>query len=200
SVPSRRYLIARNRGVEIQRAVVEYTNDRGETKTEEFPQNMKLAPGQHTDLDLAAFGWSPVVTVWGFSDEKLGKNASLTIQIIEPKLVDNIKSPYFNAVQQAHALPKAIDREDPTEVRRLCDSIVTTIEGVSPEAASQVNSLLSRGETPIGDAMPAGAPVGHATTELNQRLQEIEDLLTGSDAERAEGMAKLHQLVRSTRP
>ncbi|MBI2215090.1 MAG: hypothetical protein HYU52_15685, partial [Acidobacteria bacterium] len=47
SVPSRRYLIARNRGVEIQRAVVEYTNDRGETKTEEFPQNMKLAPGQH---------------------------------------------------------------------------------------------------------------------------------------------------------
>lgn len=200
SVPSRRYLIARNRGVEIQRAIVEYTNDKGEKVTEEFPANLKLTPGQHTDLDLAAFGWSPVVRVWAFSDEKLGKNASLSIQIFEPKLVDNIKSPYFNAVQQAHALPKAIDREDATEVRRLCDSIVTTIEGVNPEAAARVNALLSHGEAPLPEASPAAAPAGLDKGELNRKLQEIEDLLTGTEAEKAEGMTKLHQLVRTTRP
>jgi hypothetical protein len=200
AVPSRRYLVARNRGIEIERAVVEYTNEKGEKVSEEFPANLKLTPGQHTDLDLAAFAWNPVVRVWGFSDEKLGKNASLSIQIFEPKLIDNVKSPYFNAVQQAHALPKAIDREDPAEVRKLCDSIIATIEGVNPEAAGRVNALLSRGEAPMPDAMPVTPASGLEKAELNRKLQEIEDLLSGSEAERSEGMTKLRQLVRSTRP
>jgi hypothetical protein len=200
AVPSRRYLVARNRGIEIQRAIVEYINEKGATVSEEFPADLKLTPGQHTDLDLKEFGWNPVVRVWGFSDEKLGKNASLSIQIFEPKLIDNVKSPYFNAVQQAHALPKAIDREDPAEVRKLCDSIIATIEGVNPEAAGRVNALLSRGEAPMPDAMPVTPASGLEKAELNRKLQEIEDLLSGSEAERSEGMTKLRQLVRSTRP
>lgn len=205
AVPSRRYLVARNRGIQLKRAIVEYTNEKGESVTEEFPPDLKLEPGQHTELDLKAFGWNPVVRVWGFSDEKLGKNASLTIQIYEPKLVDNVKSPYINAVQQAHALPKAIDREDATEVRRLCDSIIATIEGANPETAQQVNALLARGEAPTAEeipARPAAAPAaaGLDKSELNRKLQEIEDLLNGTEAEKSEGMSKLHQLVRSTRP
>lgn len=205
AVPSRRYLLARNRGIAAKRAIVEYTNARGEKVTEEFPADLKLAPGQHTDLDLREFGWSLSVRVWGFSDEKLGKNASLSVQLFEPKLVDDVKSPYFNAVQQAHALPKAIDREDATEVRRLCDSIITTVEGVNPGAAAQVNALLTRQEAPMPESIPARAPVASAPAgldkgELNRKLQEIEDLLSGTDAEKLEGMTRLRQLVRSTRP
>jgi hypothetical protein len=202
AVPSRRYLVARNREVEIQRAIVEYTNDKGETVTEEFPAGVKLEPGQHTELELKSFAWSPIVRVWAFSDEKLGKKASLSISISEPKLVDNPKSPYFGAVQQAQALPKAIDREDATEVRKLCDSIIATIEGVHPQAAERVNAMITRGEAPAPGAVPAPAalPSGIDKVELNRQLQEIEDLLTGTDAEKSEGMTKLRQLVRSTRP
>lgn len=205
AVPSRRYLVARNRGIQIKRAVVEYTNDKGATVTEEFPADVKLEPGQHTELSLAAFGWNPVVRVWGFSDEKIGKNASLSIQIFEPTLVDNVKSPYLNAVQQAQALPKAIDREDAGEVRRLCDSIIATIEGMNPETAREVNTLLARGSggpTPVSTDSGSGeaGSAGLNQAEMNRKLAEIEDLLSGTEAERNEGMSKLHQLVRSTRP
>jgi len=207
AVPSRRYLVARNRGIQIKRAIVEYTNEKGEKVTEEFPPDLKLEPGQHSELDLKAFGWNPVVRVWGFSDEKLGKNASLSIQIFQPTLVDNVKSPYLNAVQQARALPKAIDREDANEVRRLCDSVIATIEGANPEAAARVNAMLSHQEAPTPEAIAAipcpqtaAAPAGLDKTEFNRKIAEIEDLLTGTEAERSEGMSKLHQLVRSTRP
>jgi len=198
AVPSRRYLVARNRGIQIQRAIVEYTNERGERSTQEFPVDLKVAPGEHTDLDLTEIAWNPVVRVWGWSDERIGKNASLEIQIFQPKLVDNAKSPYLPAVQQALALPKAIDREDTTEVRRLCDSIVSTIESVSPEAAASAAAMISRSGTAI-DVTPASAGA-QLDPQLNRKLQEIEDLLTGSESERREGMDKLHQLLRSTRP
>jgi hypothetical protein len=36
--------------------------------------------------------------------------------------------------------------------------------------------------------------------EMHTELQLIEDLLTGSEAERREGLDRLHQLVRRTRP
>ena len=197
-VPSRRYLVARNRGVILERALIEYTNERGERSTEEFPLTTTVEPGKHTDLDLKEIAWNPVVRVWGFSDEKLGKKASIEIQIFKPKLVDNVKSPYLPAVQQALALPRAIDREDTTEVRKLCDSIVATLEGIDPAAAASATAMLSRSEQPI-DSMTVRSSVS-VDGGLNRKLQEIEDLLTGSEAERREGMDTLHQLVRSTRP
>jgi hypothetical protein len=67
-----------------------------------------------------------------------------------------------------------------------------------------VNALLARGEAPTAEEIPARAAAasvpGLEKSELNRKLQEIEDLLTGTEAERSEGMIKLHQLVRSTRP
>ncbi|MCM2314147.1 MAG: hypothetical protein NDJ92_03225 [Thermoanaerobaculia bacterium] len=198
AVPSRRYLVARNRGIQLQRALVEYTNEAGERSTQEFPLDTRLEPGKHTDLELTGIAWNPVVRVWGWSDERIGKNATLEIQIFQPKLVDNAKSPYLPAVQNALALPKAIDREDTVEVRRLCDSIVATIERVSPEAAASAASMLSQSATAI-DVTPPNAG-RRSDPELNRRLQEIEDLLSGTELERREGMEKLRQLVRSTRP
>ncbi|MGK2858729.1 MAG: hypothetical protein ACSLFQ_16125 [Thermoanaerobaculia bacterium] len=197
-VPSRRYLVARNRGIQIQRAVVEYTNEFGERASREFPLDATLAPGQHSELDLPEIAWNPVVRVWGWSDERIGKNATLEIQIVQPKLVDNVKSPYLSAVQQALALPKAIDREDAVEVRRLCDSIATTIESVSPEAAASALAMISRTGSAT-EVTPRNVGT-QSDPELNRKLQEIEDLLSGSEAERREGMDKLRQLVRSTRP
>lgn len=198
TVPSRRYVVARNRGIQLQRAVVEYTNELGEKATQEFPLDTKLEPGKHTDLELTAIAWNPVVRVWGWSDERIGKNATLEIQIFQPKLVDNVKSPYLPAVQNALALPKAIDREDTVEVRRLCDSIVATLGSVNPEAAASAAAMLSQSATSI-DVTPQSAG-RQSDPELNRRLQEIEDLLSGTESERREGMDKLRQLVRSTRP
>ena len=198
AVPSRRYLVARNRGIQLQRALVEYTSESGERSTQEFPLDTRLEPGKHTDLELTGIAWNPVVRVWGWSDERVGKNATLEIEIFQPKLVDNAKSPYLPAVQNALALPKAIDREDTVEVRRLCDSIVATIESVSPEAAASSASMISRSATSI-DITPQSAG-RQSDPELNRKLQEIEDLLSGTESEHREGMEKLRQLVRSTRP
>lgn len=198
AVPSRRYLVARNRGIQLQRALVEYTNESGERSTQEFPLDTRLEPGKHTDLELTGIAWNPVVRVWGWSDERVGKNATLEIEIFQPKLVDNAKSPYLPAVRNALALPKAIDREDTVEVRRLCDSIVATIESVSPEAAASAASMISRSATSI-DFTPQSAGRQN-DPELNHKLQEIEDLLSGTESEHREGMEKLRQLVRSTRP
>ncbi len=199
-VPSRRYLVARNRGVHVETLSVDYTTESGLRKTDEFPLALDLGPGERTQVDLKEIGWNPVARVVAWVDPKQGGSGSIEIAFSEPKLVDDVKSPYFESIQIAHQLEGATQKLDALEIRRLCDALTASIERRTPGVTQTRDDLsVAAGEPVMVTPSSAGGETTAASATLSQ-LQKIEDLLTGSESERREGMDLLHQLIRSMRP
>ncbi|HEY5610901.1 MAG TPA: hypothetical protein VIL97_06830, partial [Thermoanaerobaculia bacterium] len=129
-------------------------------------------------------------------DEKRGGPASVDLVFVQAKLVDNVDSPYLEAVQNTLLLERAIDERNASSIRSLTAAVAKSLAArgaapglLQPDATSRAAIAEAPGER---QTMP---PV-----EIYLELQAVEDLLTGNESERREGLDRLHQLVRRLRP
>jgi hypothetical protein len=108
---------------------------------------------------------------------------------VQARIVDNADSPYADAVASAKAMLRAIDGGEVPSIRAM---------------ASRVRDRLGVTEAPIpartGPASQVEVVATRVDTGLYTELQVIEDLLTGTDSEKRQGLDQLHQLVRKLRP
>src|SRR5207302_4480837 len=91
-------------------------------------------------------------------------------------------SPYADAVASAKAILRALDHDDVPSIRAMATRMVNDL---SPGVASAPRSGAAATQT--------------SDVELYTELQAIEDLLTGNETERRQGLDRLHQLVRKLR-
>lgn len=186
--PGRRLLVVKNRPVQIERVDVEYIPS-GSTisKLHSVPVNLALAPGQNHPIDLPDIARQATVRVIAKADEKTGYG-NIGVALVQARIVDNADSPYADAVASAKAALRALDNNDIPSIRAMAARLRDSL-GVRAAAASAPVS-------PTPRAVEVTAP----SNETYSELQAIEDLLTGSEQEKREGLDKLHQLLRKLRP
>lgn len=194
--PSRRLLVAKNRRIWVERIEVEYVPlGSTATKTQNTPVQAWLEPGEVRPFDLPEIARQATARAFARGDGDSGYgNVALTL--VQARIVDSSDSPYAQAVSSAKALLRAVDNNDVPSIRslaaRMGDSLAShapmqqDVAGAPPAAIVEV-------------AVPAPATQAAPQPEIYGELQGIEDLLTGSETERRDGMDRLHQLLRRLR-
>lgn len=190
-VPSRRLLVRKNLPIWIERVDIEMVAQ-GKNQTDRSSVDVKawLQPGEIKPIDLPAVARQTTIRVIARADEK--GYANLDIVLVQARIVDNADSPYANAVATAKAILRALENNDVPSLRAMAGRLREQM-GAPPQIAA-VAPAPSQSTVTV-----TAAPDNASQLELQTELQLIEDLLTGTEAERREGLDRLHQLVRRTR-
>jgi hypothetical protein len=184
--PSRRMLMmTRNRHVYLDHVEIDYLPVSGVQTTQKMKLETWLEPGQSKTVDFEAIARQATVRLFAHADEKAGYG-NVVLSIVQARVFDNPDSPYADAVASAKAILRALDHDDVSSMRamatRMANDLAPTVSAVSVVAPQSTQSTQS------------------TDTEMYAELQAIEDLLTGTETERRQGIDRLHQLVRKLRP
>jgi hypothetical protein len=185
SAPSRRMVVTRNKHVYVDRAEIEYIplNDSAK-KYQSSRIGAWIEPGTSKNIEFNEIARQATVRVFGHADDSYG---NLDLVLIQAKVFDDPASPYADAVASEKAILAAIDHNDVASIRAMAQRIATTLQ---PNVAALV---------PVVPAKTVEVTASKTDADFFGELQSIEDLLTGSDAERRQGLDRLHQLVRRLR-
>jgi len=197
NVPSRRMMVAKNHHIYIDRVEIETLP---QTSSEKKFQTVKvdawLEPGNAKTIDLGDIGKQATARVYAHAEA--GGYANVTLTFIEARIFDEPSSPYADAVESAKAIVKAIDHGDKSSIRAMAQRISSAF----PAAPAAISGPVGAPPATIA-ATPAASQVnvtaGREDPETLSELQAIEDLLTGTEAERRQGVDRLHQLLRRLR-
>ncbi|HYS55555.1 MAG TPA: hypothetical protein VER58_17490 [Thermoanaerobaculia bacterium] len=182
--PSRRMmLMTKNRHVYLDHLEIDYLPVSGTQKTQTMKLETWLEPGQNKSVDFEAIAKQATVRLFAHADEKNGYG-NLVLTLVQARVFDNPDSPYADAVASAKAILRALDHDDVPSIRAMAARMVNDL---SPSVGAGAPARTAAGEAPA------------ATQELYAELQAIEDLLTGTESERRQGLERLHQLVRKLR-
>lgn len=197
-VPTRRMLVRKNRPVWVERIDVDAVPEGStQSQSQSFEVKAWLQPGEVRPFDLNAIAKQATVKVIATAQED-GGYGNIDVALVQARIVDAPDSPYAEAVSSAKAVLRALDNNDLPSLRASARRLRASLGGSLALAAAPLPPAPSR---PAASEMTVTAPAADAATrlELQTELQLIEDLLTGTDAERREGMDKLHQMIRRMR-
>jgi hypothetical protein len=200
--PTRRLLVRKNRPVWIERVDVDAVPE-GSTQTQHQSFEVKawMQPGEVKPFDLQAIARQVTVKVIATTEEK-GGYANVDVALVQARIVDSADSPYAEAVSSAKAILRALDNNDIASLRATARRLRAALGGRTAPALTATAVTPPVVPRPSVSEMTVTAPTVDTATrlELQTELQMIEDLLTGTDAERREGADRLHQLIRRMRP
>jgi hypothetical protein len=188
-VPSRRLVLAKNRSLWIDHVEIEYLPQNGKvSKTQTVKVGLMLEPGNARSVDVEDIARQATVRVFARADKASGYG-NLDVTLVKAKIFDNTDSPYADAVASAKAVLRAVEHRDIASTRSNAQRMVSSISSAVPAATVPASA----------PAVSAAAPPSASEWEITPQLQSIEDLLTGSEAERRDGLDRLHQLIRRLR-
>ena len=193
-VPKRRLLVGRNRPVWLERIDVEYI-PQGSSAMQVTTLEVKawLQPGEVRPIDLPAVGRQVTVKVIATADPGNGYG-NIEVTLVQARIVDNPDSPYADAVGAAKAIQRALDNNDVKSMRSMAQRMRASLGAAAPRVATAATPAASS-----IDVRPSSTTDIAAQLELQSELQLIEDLLTGNESERREGLDRLHQMIRRLR-
>jgi hypothetical protein len=181
-MPSRRMLVTKNRRVHIDQVEIDYIPERdGTQKVQNVKLDAWLQPGDSKTVEFDEVAKQATVRVYASADKAAGYG-NIVLSLVQARVFDHADSPYADAVASEKAVLRALDHDDVGSMRAMAARIVKDLE---PETASPARAL------------EVVAP--RADADLYNELQAIEDLMTGNETERRQGLDRLHQLVRKLR-
>jgi hypothetical protein len=194
TVPSRRMMVAKNHHIYVDRVEIETLP---QTSSEKKFQTVKVGawiePGDAKTIDLGDIGKQATARIYAHAEA--GGYANVTLTFIEARIFDEPSSPYADAVESEKAILKAVDHGDKSSIRAMAQRISS---GMSATTSSSIGTAPATiAATPA--ASQVNVTAGREDPETLGELQSIEDLLTGSEAERRQGVDRLHQLLRRLR-
>ncbi len=191
SVPSRRMVVTRNRRIFIERVDIEFVPQGGTSaRIQSERVEQWLEPGANKVVNLKEIARQATIRVHARADSAGYGNLVLTL--VHAKVIDDASSPYAEAVSSLKAILRALDHGDAASIRAMASRIHTSLRPSMPYADTP----------PSGSTLNviAPGPSAAASSEFYAELQTIEDLLTGNEVEKREGLDRLHQLIRKLRP
>ena len=193
-VPSRRMLVRKNLPVWIESVEIELVPE-GKSQNERQTIDVKawLQPGEIRPVDFTAVARQATVRVVAQVDPK-GGYGNLDVTLVQARIVDNADSPYANAVASAKAMQRALDNNDIPSLRAMAQRMRDSLG-----APMRVSAPAPAPAAPASTLTVTAPSDREAQAETQTELQIIEDLLTGNEAERREGLDRLHQLIRRMR-
>ena len=193
-VPARRLIVRKNLPVWIERVDIEMVPE-GKSQTDRSSVDVKawMQPGEVKPIDLPAVARQVKIGIVANGDPKGYGN--LDVVLVQARIVDNADSPYAQAVASAKAMQRALDNSDIPSLRASAQRVRDVLGAPVRQAAVAPSQPVPSQSSVTVTAAPDSA----TQIEMQTELQLIEDLLTGNDTERREGMDKLHQLIRKMR-
>ena len=209
-VPNRKLVVAKNRRAYIDRVEIDFQPMEGSARRNEVvPVQEWLVPGDRKEIDIPDIAREAIVKVYARVDEEDKGYSAIDLALLKAKLVDNSDSPYYASVQAAKQLLSSVKNQDAATVRRHAEAMGTSIDARFP-LASGTSIAVDAPAPPVTPLPPVTTTTRTTTTttsleappnvEVYMELQAIEDLLTGAEPERREGLDRLHQLIRKMRP
>ncbi|HKO01345.1 MAG TPA: hypothetical protein VJ032_06620 [Thermoanaerobaculia bacterium] len=190
SLPARRMLVTKNKRIWIDRVEIEYIAQGASTsKVQSVKIGEWIAPGASRNIDFDEIARQATVRVFARADKKEGY-ANVVVTLVQARIFDNKDSPYADPVASLKAIQKALDHSDVASIRSMASRVMQGLGAVEAPAVRTIDVIAPRTEVATTSAPPA---------EVVRELQEIEDLLTGSETERRQGADRLHQLLRRLR-
>ena len=194
-VPKRKMLVVRNQAVYVEKVDLDYRDENGIQKFDEIVIAETIKPGEEKTWELPEIASDLVATVHA---RAFRKSASLELILVQARLVDNSDSPYFGAVQSAKLLDEAIRQGNIAATETHAGTLATRIKEIHGTGSAAMSPLQTPEKTPVIPASDLEIE-NPPRIEIFLELQRIEDLITGSEPERREGLDRLHQLVRRLR-
>lgn len=190
-IPNRRLVVRKNRPVWLERVDVDYVAE-GATATTQRSFEIKawLQPGEVRPIDLPAIARQATVRVIATADPKNGYG-NLDVALVQARIVDKADSPFAEAVTSAKAVQRALDNGQIPALRSAAQRMREALGGSA--------ATVSSGAPASSEMTVTARPETTSRAELQSELQRIEDLLTGTESERREGLDRLHQLLRRMR-
>jgi hypothetical protein len=196
-VPTRRLLVRKNRPVWLERVDVELVPEGSSTvQLQSFEVKAWLQPGELKPFDLPVIARKITAKVIATAEEK-GGYGNIGVALVQARIVDNADSPYAGAVSAAKAIDRALDNNEIPSIRAMAQRLRSELGGSTATTPSRSAAAVVDVVAPRATSSPAGDAASRV--EMRTELQLIEDLLTGSEAERREGLDRLHQLIRRLR-
>jgi len=197
SVPSRRMLVTKNHRIYIDHVEIEsLPQNSSEKKFQTVKLGAWIEPGSAQTIDLDDIGRQAIARVYAHAEGSGYANVTLTL--VEARIFDEPSSPYSDAVESEKAILNGLKHDDKPSIRAMAQRISSRLQPVSAAGTSPISSPPA-----TIAAIPATSQMevisGRQDPETLAELQAIEDLLTGSEAERRQGLDRLHQLVRKLR-
>lgn len=187
-IPTRRMVVTRNRPVWVERVEIELMPlTSAARKTQNVPVGIWLEPGGSKTIDVSEIARQATVRVYARTDEKNGYG-NIDVTLVQARVFDNPDSPYADAVASAKAILRGLDHDDAPSIRSMAQRIVSELQP-GQTAARPASATLDVVAPHPADVAP----------DIQLELQAIEDLLTGTEAERRQGVDRLHQLLRRLR-
>jgi hypothetical protein len=181
-MPSRRMLVTKNRRIHIDRVEIDYIPERdGTQKVQTVKLDAWLQPGNSKTVDFDEIAKQATVRVYASADKDTGYG-NVVLSLVQARVFDHADSPYADAVASEKAILRALDHGDVGSMRAMAARIIKDLQ---PETA--------------GLSKPVEVVAPRLDTDLYNELQAIEDLMTGNETERRQGLDRLHQLVRKLR-
>jgi hypothetical protein len=178
-------MMTKNRHVYLDHVEIDYLPVSGTQTTQKMKLETWLEPGQSKTVDFEAIARQATVRLFAHADEKAGYG-NVVLSIVQARVFDNPDSPYADVVASAKAILRALDHDDVSSMRAMATRMANDLQ----QNVSVTASVPARVEA-------AGV---QEQQEIYAELQAIEDLLTGTETERRQGIDRLHQLVRKLRP
>lgn len=196
SIPSRRMLVTKNHHIYIDRVEIETLPQKSsEKKFQTVKVDAWLEPGASKTIELDEIGRQAVARVYAHADKDGYSNVTLTL--VEARIFDEPSSPYADAVESAKAILKAIEHNDKPSIRAMAQRIAGRLPAEPSVTAGAGSPPATIAAVPVVPQIDVTA--GRGDAETLAELQAIEDLLTGTEVERRQGVDRLHQLVRRLR-
>jgi hypothetical protein len=198
-VPGRKLLVRRNSPVWIERVDLDYIAERGsQSERQSIEVKQWLRPGEFRPVDFPAVARRATVNVIATVEEK-GGYGNVNVSLVKARIVDNADSPYADAVASAKAVQRALDTGDVPSIRAMAQRMRSVVGGSSAGGATSGGSMTVVAAAADVPVVAQPQPQAQVPAEMRGELQTIEDLLTGTEQERREGMDRLHQLIRRLR-
>ena len=201
-IPGRRYVVRKNQRAWIDRVEFDITPVEGVRSRYETVQiGQWLDPGTNRMVELPDIARSARISVYAKTD-KTGP-ASVQLALLEAKVQDDPASPYARAVENEKLILANLKKGDPSNLTTVANLIMqdpALAGGYASTYGPITSETITRPMTTT--TAPSSATNGVGSTpdvEMYVELQGIEDLLTGNDAEKRQGLDRLHQLVRRLR-
>jgi hypothetical protein len=201
TLPSRRMVVTKNKKVWLDHVDIEYIPiGAAASRLQNVRVEQWLEPGQSRSFELPEVARQATIRVFARADKQTGYG-NIDLTLLVAKIFDNADSPYADAVASAKAILRALDSNDIPSIRTMATRMYEDLRTKIPGGGSAV-AAATTAPVPAGTTIEVPAPRIEAapSVEIYLELQSVEDLLTGTDSEKRQGLDKLHQLVRRLRP
>ena len=186
-MPSRRMLVTKNRRVYIDHVEIDYIPEKGNSpKLQKVNLSAWIEPGDTKTVDFDDVAKQATVRVYARTDKKTGYG-NIVLSLTQARVFDHPDSPYADAVASEKAILRALDHGDIGSMRAMATRIINDLQ---PAVAAAEGGGAQKNVEVVAPRVDA---------DLYNELQAIEDLLTGNETERRQGLDRLHQLVRKLR-